>query len=251
MANYSALEHKITTFFSTARIAIGACFLAILISGCVYLSRRPPPRFCANDGIHSSIRNLCVVAPHLLWEGERPSGAQIRWLLEQGVRSIVSIEVDERPTFDKTSVPPDLARSAAYFRITHFNAVRLFSRADLDERVAQFIAIYQRAPKPIYVHGRTGIDRALVLSAAYRVLIQNLDPQQAIKDLEALHSPWSHVEARYLRTLTPARKELILRRAEQLEPSVRAIGELRCLSGQCRYVPSAEVRASLRTPAKG
>lgn len=238
MANCSALDHRITTLFSTARIAIGACSLIILISGCVYLSRRPPPQFCAAEEVHSTIRNLCVVAPGILWEGERPSAAQVRWLLEQGVGSIVSIEVDERPTFDKTSVPPELTRSAPYFRITHFNAVRLLSRADLDERVAQFIAIVRIAPKPIYVHCRTGVDRALVLSAAYRVLIQNLNPQQAIKDVEGLHSPWSHAEAKYLRTLTPARKELILHRAQQLEGSVGARGEIRCLRGQCRYVPA-------------
>jgi hypothetical protein len=89
----------------------------------------------------------------------------------------VSVQVDERPTFDKTSVPPDLARSVPYFRITHFNAVRLLSRSDLDERVAEFLAIMRRAPKPIYVQCRTGVDRALVLAAAYRVLIQNMDPR--------------------------------------------------------------------------
>jgi hypothetical protein len=239
MANCSALNHRITTFFTAARIAIGACSLAILISGCVYLSRRPPPQFCASDDLHSPIRNLCVVAPGILWEGERPSAAQVRWLLEQGVGSIVSVQVDERPTFDKTSMPPELARSIPYFRITHFNAVRLLSRTDLDERVAEFLAIVRIAPKPIYVQCRTGVDRALVLAAAYRVLIQNMDPQQAINDVEGLHSPWSHAQAKYLRSLSPARKELILRRAQQLEASVGSSGEIRCLRGQCRFVPAS------------
>ena len=220
--------------FGAIAIAAWVGAFALLMSGCAYIFIRPPPGFCrGNPG--SPIRDFCIVTPGTLWEGERPSTAGARWLLAQGVGSIVSIQVDDRATFRATKVPPELVLSIPYFRIRRFNAVRLLSRTSLDERVALFLAIIRQAPKPVYLHCHLGVDRALVLAAAYRILIEGLDPERAIKDVQGLHSPWLLAETRYLRSLTPARKSDILHMADYWLPRVRVSAEIRCAKGRCRY----------------
>lgn len=65
---------------------------------------RPPPGFCASSP-GSPIPDFCVVTPDTLREGERPSRAGARWLLTNGVGSIVSIHVDDRAAFRATGCP--------------------------------------------------------------------------------------------------------------------------------------------------
>lgn len=113
--------------------------------------------------------------------------------------------------------------------------MRLLSRTDVDGRVAVFLAIMHKAPKPLYLHCHLGVDRALLLAAAYGILVEGLDPGRAIKDMRRLHSPWLPAETRYLRSLTPARKSAVLRAADYWLPRVRASGEIRCSKGRCRY----------------
>lgn len=216
-------------------IGIAACALVLLISGCAYLFIRPPPGFCASSP-GSPIPDFCVVTPGTLWEGERPSTAGARWLLTHGVRSIVSIQVDDRAAFRATRVPADLTLSIPYFRIRRFNAIRLLSRTDLDGRVTLFLAIMRTAPRPVYLHCHLGVDRALVLAAAYRILIEGLDPERAIRDMEGLHSPWLPAETRYLRSLTPARKSHILDNVGYWSARVRVSAQIRCAQGRCRYM---------------
>src|SRR5215469_6275781 len=129
------------------RSPVCVCAFGLLMAGCAYIFIRPPPGFCARSRA-SPIPDFCVVTPHTLWEGERPSTVGARWLLTQGVGSIISIQVDDRATFRATQVPPEMVLSIPYFRIRRFNAVRLFSRTDVDERVAQLLAIMRDAPKP-------------------------------------------------------------------------------------------------------
>lgn len=205
------------------------------MSSCAYIFIRPPPGFCGSTR-GSPIPDFCVVTPRTLWEGERPSTVDARWLLTHGVGSIVSIQVNDRATFRATQVPPDLVLSIPYFRIRRFNAVRLLSRTDVDERVALFVAIMRTAPKPVYLHCHLGVDRGLVLAAAYRILVQGLDPERAIRDMRGLHSPWLPVEIRYLRSLTPARRLDILHKADSWVPRVKASAEIRCLRGRCQYL---------------
>ena len=219
------------------------------MSGCVYVFKHPLPEFCVGDHGFAS-RNFCVVARGVLWEGERPNVRLARWLLQHRVGSIVSIQVDDRRVFRATTVPPDLTRSVQYFHMRRFNAVRLFSRADLDERVASFVAIVRKAPKPIYVHCRIGVDRAVVLVAAYRVLIDGIGPDQAIREIKDLHSPWTSVEVRYLRSLTSARRISLMREVAGKEPLVQPDGEFRCGGGRCQYVESEKpAQQATRAPA--
>lgn len=224
---------------ASAGITVVVCALALLVSGCAYLFIRPPPGFCTGSP-DSPIPDFCVVTPGTLWEGERPSTRDARWLLTHGVGSIVSIQVHDRAIFREARVPIGLVLSIPYFRIRRFNAVRLFSRTDVDERVALFLAIMRKAPKPVYLHCRLGVDRALVLSAAYRILIEGLDPERAINDLRGLHSPWLPVEIRYLHSLSPARKVDIVKMADYWAPRVKASAEIRCARSRCQFLETGK-----------
>ena len=215
--------------------AVGLLASAVMTAGCAYIFIRPPPGFCAPHR-DSPIRDFCVVTPGTLWEGERPSTTGARWLLTHGVGSIVSVQVHDRATFRATKVPPQTDLAVPFFRIRRFNAVRLLSRTDLDQRVALFLAIMREAPKPLYIHCRLGVDRALVLAAAYRILVERMDPRQAINEMRGLHSPWLPAEIRYLRSLTPTRRADILLAAAYWQPRVRASAEIHCAHGRCQWL---------------
>lgn len=92
------------------------------------------------------------------------------------------------------------------------------------------------APKPVYLHCHLGVDRALVLAAGYRILIEGLDPGRAIQDMGGLHSPWLPVETRYLRSLTPGRNSEILSKVGYWSARARVSARIRCAQGQCRYM---------------
>ena len=222
--------------YGALRFAMQAlvCALPLLTSGCVYFTRHTPTGFCAQD-LDAPIRNFCVVDPAVLWEGERPTTADVRWLLEHGVASVVSLQLDDRATFRAITLPAYLHGSVRYFRLRGFSPVELLSRAHIDDRVALFLAITRRAPKPIYVHCRAGVDRTVVLAAAYRVLIEGVDPERVVAEFARLHSPWFPIESRYLRGLTPARRSMLLRRADAWERRIQASGEVRCQLGRCAY----------------
>jgi hypothetical protein len=225
----------VAAVISAARIAAGALAVAALMPGCAYIFLRAPPGFCSRHG-GSPIRDFCVVVPRTLWEGERPTTADARWLLTHGVGSIISIQVHDRATLRATSMPPDVTVTVPYFRVRRFNAVRLLSTEDLDDRVALFLAIMSKAPKPVYLHCRLGVDRALVLAGAYRVLIEGLDPAKVIQALRGLHSPWLPAEVRYFQNLTPARRTHILEEAGYWKARVRASAEISCSQGRCRFL---------------
>ena len=234
----------------TLRVAIQATFGALLMltSGCVYFAKHTPVGFCSQD-LDSPIRNFCVVEPAVLWEGERPTIADLRWLLEHGVASVVSLELDDRATFGKITLPAYLHGSVRYFRLRGFSPVQLLSRSQIDERVALFLAIARRAPKPIYVHCRAGVDRTVVLAAAYRVLIDGADPDKVVAEFARLHSPWFPIESRYLRGLTPERRAMLRRKAAVWEQTVQASGDINCLQGHCTYQTFARTNEKAITPS--
>jgi hypothetical protein len=221
--------------------------LLMLTSGCVYFATRTPAGFCSQD-LDAPIRNFCVVDPAVLWEGERPTVADVRWLLEHGVACVVSLELDDRATFDAIKLPAYLHGSVRYFRLRGFSPVQLLSRGHIDDRVALFLAITRRAPKPIYVHCRAGVDRTVVLAATYRVLVDGADPEKVVEEFGRLHSPWFPIESRYLRGLTPARRSMLLRKAAVWEQRIQPSGEIRCLQGRCVYQASAKAEEAI-TPS--
>jgi protein tyrosine/serine phosphatase len=207
--------------------------LSCLLSGCVYFSRHTLPGACAND-LGSRMHNFCVVSPGVLWRGASPTRADAAWLVQHGVRTVVSLQLDMRPAFESASLDPRVARSVSYFRVRDFPAVDVLTHHHLDERVSYVLAIINEAPKPVFVSCRAGVDRTGIIAAAYRVLVEGKSRQQAIAEMDAFHSPWDPLNARYVRSLSGARKASLLREVHQQEHRIPPSGEFVCTGGGCR-----------------
>jgi protein tyrosine/serine phosphatase len=223
--------------------------LLLALPGCVSISPRTLRGACSHD-LGSPIRNFCVVTPGTLWRGPRPDASDAQWLLDNGVRTIISLQLNDKRAFEKAAAAPQLSRSLPYFQVPGFNPFQVLSAAHLDEHVALFLAIMQQAPKPIYVHCRAGVDRTGVVAAAYRVMIEGADPDQVIADMARWHSPWYRIDAKYIRELTPAREAQILRKASDLRASLRPSATIDCQHGKCTYMRN-KVNPTVKASSRG
>jgi DSP-PTPase phosphatase fused to NAD+ Kinase len=221
-------------FASTAWRVI-PCTLTMLLAGCVYFSRHTLPGACS-DNLGSPIRNFCVVTPGALWRGETPSHADAQWLVDHGVRTVVSLQLDVRPSFESVHPGPGVVRSVTYFRVRDFAATQVLTHRHIDDHVAEVLAIIQEAPKPVLISCRAGVDRTGIIAAAYRVLVDGMSRQRAIKEMEGFHSPWNPLNARYVRGLTGARKARILRNVTQWRSRLQPVGRFDCRAGSCRLL---------------
>jgi predicted protein tyrosine phosphatase len=210
--------------------------LAMLLSGCVYFSRHTLAGAC-RDNLGSPIRNFCVVAPGALWRGETPSHSDAQWLVDHGVKTVVSLQLDVGPSFESVHPGPGVVRSVTYFRVRDFSATQVLTHRHIDDHVAEVLAIIQEAPKPVLISCRAGVDRTGIVAAAYRVLVDGMSRQQAIKEMEAFHSPWNSLNARYVRGLTGDRKARILSTVTQWRSRLQPVGRFDCRAGRCRLLP--------------
>ncbi len=209
--------------------------LALMLCGCVYMSKHTLPGACSYD-LDSPIRNFCVVDAGKLWRGTRPDATGAQWLLEHGVGSIVSLQLSDQRAFEGAAPLPGFSHSLPYFQVPGFNPFQVLSRARLDTHVALFLAIMRQAPKPIFVHCRAGVDRTGIVAAAYEVLVEGVDREQVIAEMARWRSPWFRITARYIRELSPERGEEIMRKADDWQSRLRPSAEIDCLHGKCRYV---------------
>jgi len=213
----------------------------VLGSGCVYVSRHTLEGACPT-ALGSPVRNFCVVTPEVLWRGEAPTAADATWLVQQRVGSVLSIQLDARRAFEHARVSEGEAMaSIPFYRMRDLDPLQMLSSAHVDDRAAMFLAIVSAAPKPLYVHCRAGVDRVGVLLAIYRMLIEGVSADDAIAELARFRSPWLALEKRYIRGLSEARREQILRNTERLKSSVRPLGRFECGHGQCSYYPVSGV----------
>jgi hypothetical protein len=209
--------------------------LALLLCGCVYFSRHTLPGAC-RDNLDSPMRNFCVVTPGALWRGEAPTRSDARWLVDHGVRTVVSLQLDVRPSFESVHPRPGVVRSVTYFRVRDFGATQVLTHRHLDDHVAEVLAIIQQAPKPVLISCRAGVDRTGIIAAAYRVLVDGMSREDAIKEMAGFHSPWDSFNAHYVRSLTGARKARILRNVTRWRSRLQPVGRFDCRAGRCRLL---------------
>lgn len=212
------------------------CALALLLSGCVYISRSTLPGACATD-LDSPIRNFCVVRPGVLWRAEAPTRTDAQWLVEHGIGTIVSLELDVRHSFESVRLDPAQTRTVVYYRVRDFSAIQVLTHQHLDEHVAEVLAIIEKAPKPVLINCRAGVDRTGVIAAAYRMLVQGWSAKQAVADMDGYHSPWDPLNNRYVLGITGARKKRILRSVNEWRSRLQPTGRFDCRAGRCRFVP--------------
>lgn len=206
------------------------CALVLLLAGCVYFSRHTLPGACRDD-LNSPIRNFCVVTPGALWRSEAPTRSDAQWLVDHGVRTVVSLQVDVRRSFESVRPGPGVARSITYFRVRDFAATQVLTHRHIDDHVAEVLAIIQEAPKPVLISCRAGVDRTGIIAAAYRVLVDGMSRRDAIAEMDGFHSPWDPLNARYVRSLTGARKARILRNVTQWRHKLQPTGYFECRAG--------------------
>ena len=211
------------------------CAIASLLFGCVYFSRRTLPGACTND-LGSPVRNFCVVRPGVLWRSEAPTRADAQWLVEHGVGTVVSLQLDVRRSFESVRIAHGQVRSIVYYRVPDFSAIQVLTHRHLDEHVAEVLAIIGKAPKPVLISCRAGVDRTGVIAAAYRMLVQGWSAKRAISDMDGFHSPWDPLNNRYVLSISGARKARILRSLTQWRSRLRPTGRFDCRAGGCRFL---------------
>lgn len=215
-------------------MALLGIVLPLLLSGCVYFSRHTLPGACAHD-LGSPLHNFCVVTPGVLWRGATPRRADAAWLVRHGVRTVISLQLNMRPAFESADVDPGITRSVTYFRVPDFIAVDVLTHYHLDQHVAYILAVIKEVPKPVFVSCRAGVDRTGIIAAAYRVLVQRKSQAEAIAEMDAFHSPWDPLNARYVRRLSGARAAKILRDMRNWKGHLNPTGQFECSRGHCPF----------------
>lgn len=188
--------------------------------------------FSNNRG--SAIQNFSVVTPNVLWRGGRPDKDGATWLIQQGVRTIVNLELilDDKPAFAHATVADASSYEVGYFRIHDWEPLTLLARSEEDDHVAHFLAIVSQQPKPVYVHCRCGTKRTAVMVAAYRVLIEGVSDEEAIDEMRIYEGPWFKIDAKYIRGLSERREEIRHKVTEWI-PKLKKDAQVVCANGVC------------------
>jgi protein tyrosine/serine phosphatase len=210
--------------------------LVCSMCGCASVSKQSVAGKCSNN-LGSPIKHFCVVTPDVLWRGARPDKDGVAWLIEQGVRTIVSLELtfDSKHTFGHATVDDANNYEVGFFRIHDWEPLPIVAPSVVDDHVAHFLAIVSQQPKPVYVHCRYGKNRAGVMAAAYRVLIEGVSDEEAIEEMRGFHGLWFIADAHYIRGLSPKRREEIRRKVMEWIPKLKMDAQVVCANGTCRF----------------
>ena len=209
-------------------------FLVLLTSGCTYITKRSVVGACP-AALDSGILNFCVVKPDVLWRGGRPDQKGAAWLMQHGVRTIVNLELfrDDKSTFAAAGTGDAGTYQADYFRIHDWQPLSKWAPSILDDHIAHFLALVSEQPKPIYVHCLFGLDRTGVMIAAFRLLVEGAETEQAIEEMRRYRAPWFESNAKYIRALVPERRAKIRRQALAWIPRLKRDARISCASGSC------------------
>ena len=210
--------------FSFARIcSLTFTFLLVFtMCGCAPTGKQSAAKACS-DNLDSVIQNFCVVTPNVLWRGSRPNKDGAAWLIQQGVRTIVNLELilDDKPAFGHATVADAKNHEVGYFRIHDWEPLPILAPSVVDGHVAHFLAIVSQQPKPVYVHCRSGVNRTGVMVAAYRVLIEGVSNEDAIKEMRLYRGVWFKANEEYIRELSPKRREEIREKVMKWIPKLK------------------------------
>jgi protein tyrosine/serine phosphatase len=205
----------------------------LLMCRCTYASTQGVEGAGSNN-LGSPIRNFCVVTPDVLWRGARPDKDDISWLIQQGVRTIVNLELifDDKTSFGRATVPDANNYEVGYFRIHDWEPLPIVAPSVEDDHIAHFLAIVSQQPKPVYVHCRSGRNRAGVMVAAYRILIEGVSVEAAIEEMGRYGGGWFKADAKYIRAVSNRREE-ILRKVLEWIPKLKKDAQVICAKGTC------------------
>jgi protein tyrosine/serine phosphatase len=190
----------------------------------------------SNPGL--PIQNFCVVTPNVLWRGARPNKEGAAWLIQQGVRTIVNLELilDDKFALSQAAITDGNVYKVGYFRIHDWEALPILAPSVADDHVAHFLSIVSDQPKPVYVHCHSGMNRTGVMVAVFRVLIEDVDDEEAIVEMKRYRGVWFEAEAKYIRGLTPKRREEIRHKVLEWTPKLKMDARFVCENGTCTVI---------------
>jgi len=211
--------------------------LVFSMCSCASAARQSVAGACSNN-LGSAIQNFCVVTPDVLWRGARPDKDGAAWLIQQGVRTIVNLELilDDKSAFGHATVTGANGYEAGYFRIHDWEPLPILAPTVVDDHVAHFLAIVTQQPKPVYVHCHLGVNRTGVMAAAYRVIIEGVRDEEAVEEMRLYRGQWFEADAKYIRGLTPRRREEIRHKVMQWLPKLKKDAQVVCANGTCVFL---------------
>lgn len=211
----------------------------IILSGCATLPTRSVADTCASHR-NSPITNFCEVKPESLWRGAQPEEAGFAWLIGQGVRTVVNLELlhDDLPDIRRAPVTSVTDSGIAYFRVRDWEPLPGFAPSIADEHVVHFLAIAsQSANQPVYVHCRSGQNRTGVMVAAFRIVQEGkTNVEQVIDEMKSYGGAWAGPNSRYIRGLASRREEILQKVALRI-PTLEAPATVLCRNGSCEDDP--------------
>jgi protein tyrosine phosphatase (PTP) superfamily phosphohydrolase (DUF442 family) len=180
------------------------------------------------------IAKFCVVTPNVLWCGARPDKEDAGWLIQQGIRTIVNLELihDDRSALSHATVEGARNYEVGYFRVRDWEPLPMLAPSVADDHVAHFLAIVSQQPAPVFVHCRCGMKRTAVMVAAYRVIIEGVSAESAMDQMWRYRGPWSKADANYIRSLSKRRDEMRQKVVEWI-PKVKMDARVVCAEGTC------------------
>lgn len=217
----------------TARCGLASLLLFVLsLCGCCSsVSRERAAVACAGSP-GPAIPRFCVATPDILWAGARPDENDASWLIQQGIRTVVDLELlhNDRPVFARTTVPASKNYQLDYFRVRDWEPLPMVAPSLEDERVTRVLAIATKEPGPLFVHCRCGMKRASLMVAAYRVVVEGVSAEKAIHEMVRYGGAWSGPDTRYILSLAKRRDEM-RKRVAAYEPIRDA--QVVCTDGHC------------------
>ena len=221
-----------SNFARTGSLAFTFLFV-VTMSSCASTVKQSAAGACA-DNLGSAIQNFCVVTPSVLWRGARPDKDGASWLIQQGARTIVNLELilDDKQAFGHATVA-GANYEVGYFRIHDWEPLPILAPTVVDEHVAHFLAIVSQQPKPVYVHCRSGMNRTGVMVAAYRVLVEGVSNEEAIEEMSRYEGLWLKADEIYIRGLLTQRRDEIRRKVMEWIPKLKMDAQVICANGKC------------------
>jgi protein tyrosine/serine phosphatase len=170
----------------------------------------PKPAHCANN-LASPIANFCEVQPKVLWRGAKPDKNASAWLIQNGVKTIINLELlyDDIDTLHEAKVNNAGLYQLDYFRVKTWEPLYAFAHDAADDDVIHFLAIAKQAKQPMYVHCRAGENRTGVMIAAYKIILKNQEVTAVVNEMQSYKGFWSEATTQYITELAQRRDEIL------------------------------------------